>query len=223
MEYSIVNKMTVTPVQMMGTDLTTVNAARISFNGEKEMLDVKDEKLINFLAKNKHMSPFEHSTATFIIECPLFIRSQIHRHRTFAYNEVSRRYTSEDLAFYIPEALRQQAKSNRQASEGELQESAKKHSSMKAIQYGIEKSVNVYEELIDNSVAREIARGSLPQNLMTRFFMTGNLRNWAHFIELRIDSHAQVEAQMIAQQLADQLQERFPVSFGALMKYITQR
>jgi thymidylate synthase (FAD) len=213
--YGIVNNMGVHYVNHMGDDLTVVNAARISFKGEKEVLDDKDNKLIDYLAKNKHMSPFEHCTATFIIECPLFIRSQIHRHRTFAYNEVSRRYTSEDLEFYVPEVLRAQAKSNRQASDGEVQSDELRTS----IQNHICKSVGLYEKLLKEGVAREMARAVLPQSLMTRFYMSGNLRNWQHFIELRIDAHAQIEAQWIAKELSDKMVELFPEAYGALRKH----
>ena len=217
--YGLVSKMGVHLVDKMGNDLSVVNAARISFNGEKEIADAKDIKLMDYLAKNKHMSPFEHCTATFIIECPLFIRSQIHRHRTFAYNEISRRYTSEDLNFYVPEVLRAQAENNRQASEGEVGSDVNTHLE-NLMKTHICKSVGLYEKLLSEGVAREVARAVLPQNLMTRFYMTGNLRNWAHFIELRIDAHAQVEAQLIAKELSDKLVEVFPEAMGALRKYI---
>ena len=109
-------------VDHMGSDLTVVNAARISFGRKHEELTDGDIKLIEYLAKNEHLSPFEHCSMTAIIECPLYIRSQIHRHRTFAYNEVSRRYTADDLEFYIPppDDIRAQSKSNKQASEGPI-------------------------------------------------------------------------------------------------------
>jgi thymidylate synthase (FAD) len=219
MKYKIVSNMGVHHIEHMGNDNTVVNAARISFNNKKDQLDEKDIKLIDYLAKNKHLSPFEHCSATFIIECPLFIRSQIHRHRTFAYNEISRRYTSEDLSFYVPKELRTQAKSNRQASEGELSLCANELA-LDAIKSHISESVKLYNSLIQHGVAREVARASLPQSLMTKFYMTGSLRNWAHFIELRIDAHAQKEAQLIALALSEAIRKDFPESFGALMKYI---
>lgn len=219
MDYKLTNKMGVHYIDHMGDDLTVVNAARISFANEKKVIDEKDAKLIDYLAKNKHMSPFEHCSATFIIECPLFIRSQIHRHRTFAYNEVSRRYTSEGLEFYVPEELRTQAKNNRQASEGELDDHERSIAN-EAIEHHIKDSVDLYSNLLLNDVAREMARAVLPQSLMTKFYMTGNLRNWAHFIELRIDAHAQKEAQQIAEMLMMQLSAFYPESFGALRKYI---
>ena len=106
-------------VQFMGEDITIVNSARVSFGVQKDELDSKDEKLINYLIKHKHTSTLEHNIATFRIKVPLFVRSQHHRHRTWSYNEISRRYTDVNLEFYETEMLRTQHKSNRQASERE--------------------------------------------------------------------------------------------------------
>ncbi len=103
-------------VDYMGSDLTIVNSARVSFGKQKNELDEKDEKLINYLVKHRHTSTFEHNIATFRFVVPLFIRSQHHRHRTWSYNEISRRYTDVDMRFYEPSSFRTQHKSNRQAS-----------------------------------------------------------------------------------------------------------
>ena len=103
-------------VSHMGSDLSVVNAARVAFGTEKDTVDEKDVKLINYLMKHNHTSPFEHCVLTCKFTVPLFIRSQHHRHRTWAYNEISRRYTSIDMKFYEPEQFRTQHKSNRQAS-----------------------------------------------------------------------------------------------------------
>ena len=108
-------------VDAVGTDLTIVNSARVSFGVHREDLDDKDKKLIRYLIKHKHTSTLEHCFVTFRVKVPLFIRSQHHRHRTWSYNEISRRYTAEKLEFYEPKAFRTQHKSNRQASnENEL-------------------------------------------------------------------------------------------------------
>ena len=104
----------------MGSDLTIVNAARVSFGKQKEFMDDRDRKLISYLAKHKHTSTFEHNVATFRFTVPLFIRSQHMRHRTWAYNEISRRYTDVDMRFYEPEGFRTQHQSNRQASNNEI-------------------------------------------------------------------------------------------------------
>ena len=103
-------------ISHMGNDLSIVNAARVSFGAEKQELDGKDMKLIKYLVKHNHTSPFEHCAITMRFTVPLFIRSQHHRHRTWSYNEISRRYTSVDMEFYQPEEFRTQHKSNRQAS-----------------------------------------------------------------------------------------------------------
>ena len=205
----------------MGDDLTIVNAARASFNKSSDTLDERDKKLINYLAEHNHMSPFEHCTLTVLIEVPLYIRSQIHRHRTFAYNEVSRRYTSEDLDFYVPDMgdIRKQSKSNRQGSDGELDEDE----SM-AVQAMMNKfhadSLALYNNLLDLGVCREQARGVLPQNLMTKFYMTGNLRNFAHFLKLRSHKGAQQEAQEVADQLRAILTEKYPQALEALTRVL---
>ena len=107
-------------VSHMGSDLSVVNAARVSFGAEKSEVDETDKKLINYLMKHNHSSPFEHCMITMKFVVPLFIRSQHHRHRTWAYNEISRRYTSVDVKFYEPTKFRQQHSSNRQASTDEL-------------------------------------------------------------------------------------------------------
>ncbi len=203
----------------MGKDLTVVNAARISFNGEKFELDDKDIKLINYLAEHEHMSPFEHCALTVLVECPLYIRSQIHRHRTFSYNEVSRRYTSEEMKFYLPsiDDLRKQSKSNRQASSGTIDdaEAIKLLAKMDAVH---NYAFDVYEELLEAGVCREQARGILPQNLCTKFYMTGNLRNWAHFVHLRTHEGAQKEVQDVANQAKTILMENFPVATAKLLE-----
>ena len=210
------SQLKVTYVDHMGNDLRVVNSARISFGGESEAITDRDKKLIKYLADNEHMSPFEHNILTVIIECPLYIRSQIHRHRTFAYNEISRRYTSDNIEFFIPETIRKQAKSNRQASEGELEETEALNA-IHLMEKHHEESEKVFKSLLSLGVPREQARGILPQNLMTKFYMTGNLRNWIHFVKLRIDNHAQAEVQSIGRQVLDILSEKFPEATKALM------
>ena len=112
---------TVEYVEHMGSDLSVVNSARVSFGAQKDILDEKDEKLISYLIKHKHTSTLEHCLITFRFVVPLFVRSQHHRHRTWSYNEISRRYTDVDIQFYEPKEFRTQHKSNRQASnENEL-------------------------------------------------------------------------------------------------------
>ena len=172
-------------VSHMGTDLSVVNAARVSFGAEKEEVDEKDIKLINYLMAHNHSSPFEHCVLTFKFTVPLFIRSQHHRHRTWAYNEISRRYTSVDMSFYSPSSFRSQHISNRQASTDNLVDPMLDSSYFQtgmenasvAVQQHNSNSLNLYNALITKGVCREQARGVLPQNLYTQYFGTVNLHN----------------------------------------------
>jgi thymidylate synthase (FAD) len=205
------------PVHRVGEDMDfmSCSAARVSFgNEDKTGQDVeKDRKLMKYLAEHQHMTPFEYQHATFLIECPLFIRSQIHRHRTFSFNEISRRYTDENLEFWIPDKFRGQSKSNRQASDGVCDEQA---GLMIGYQLQLGEALHTYEWLLEHGVAREQARAVLPQSLLTKFYMGGNLRNWAHCIELRRDGHAQPEVQVIVNRVAEKLRELWPESCAAL-------
>lgn len=191
-------------VQCMGDELTIVNSARVSFGVEKQELDDRDQKLIKYLIKHKHTSTLEHNLATFLIEVPLFIRSQHHRHRTWSYNEISRRYTDYDMKFYYPEAFRMQSESNRQASTDDLVNPniftgfGGEGSASDVVREHCSDSLELYEKLISNGVAREQARMILPQNLYTKYYATANLNNILKFIDLRIHEGAQWEIQQLA-------------------------
>ena len=186
-------------VSHMGTDLSVVNAARVSFGTEKEEVDEKDIKLINYLMEHNHSSPFEHCVLTFKFTVPLFIRSQHHRHRTWAYNEISRRYTSVDMSFYSPSSFRSQHTSNRQASTDNLVnpmldssyfQTGMENASVAVRQHN-SNSLSLYNALIESGVCREQARGVLPQNLYTQYFGTVNLHNLLKFVSLRVHEGAQ--------------------------------
>lgn len=204
-------------VQHWGNDLMVVNSARVSFGNEKDSVDKKDIKLINYLAKHKHMTPFEHMGLTVKVTCPLYIRSQIMRHRTFAYNEISRRYTSKDLEFYMPEYedYRGQSTDNKQCSDGTL---SQKDAIMCNIlmQKAHTEALKSYERMIALGLSREQARGILPQNLLTEFYMSGNLRNWAHFLSLREGKDAQKEVRVIAEDVRALVDKHFEESAKAL-------
>jgi thymidylate synthase (FAD) len=207
----------VTLIQSMGDDNTPALAARVSFakmTTQSEMSQ-RDESLINYLAVNRHTSPFEHISATFLITCPLFIARQIQRHRTFSYNEISRRYTSKDIEFYIPRSLRKQAQTNLQCS---LPINiARSEEFIKVIREHTKVSLEKYHTLLDQGVSREQARAILPQSMYTSFWMSGNLLNWSKFLRLRLDEHAQPEATEVAQAIQSELLERYPTSLGALL------
>lgn len=197
-------------VQHMGTDLTIVNSARVSFGVEKDEVDDRDKKLINYLIKNKHTSTLEHNVLTFKFTVPLFVRGQHHRHRTWSYNEISRRYTEENIRFYEPLKFRTQHKSDRQASnEDDLinplinifhpMSSTPESIHASKLMSNVHKDLlKYYDLLIEAGVCREQARGILPQNMYTEYYGTCNLNNLIKFINLRDDSHAQWEIQQVA-------------------------
>lgn len=208
-------------VQHVGTDLTVVNSARVSFGAAKEKLDEKDKKLIKYLIKHRHTSTLEHNSVTFRFTVPLFIRSQHHRHRTWSYNEISRRYTEVDMQFYEPKSFRTQHKSNRQASnEDELINPMITHYEIPATASQWFKdhhtaSLELFNKLLDAGVCREQARGILPQNLYTQYYGTCNLNNLIKFIELRVHEGAQWEIQKAALACLDIAEELWPVTVGA--------
>ena len=206
-------------VDHMGDDLRVVNAARISFDNQKDQFDAKDEKLTNYLAKHKHYTPFEHCFLSVEIHCPLYIRSQIMRHRTFSYNEVSRRYTSENLKFYEPVSYRKQHDRSKQCSDGNVNDITNNKAKIKT-QLIHKQCLEAYNEMLNMGVSRELARGLLPQNLMTKFIMSGNLRNWSHFLKLRLDEHAQDEVRWIAENIDKIIKDKFPVAGKCLMENI---
>jgi len=209
-------------VSHMGHDLTVVNAARVSFGKQKDILDDKDERLIDYLIKHRHTSTLEHNVLTCRFMVPLFIRSQHHRHRTWAYNEISRRYTEVDLRFYEPSVFRSQHQSNRQASTNKTDdpvlyryEDGGVLSASAAVRSHHKSSLNLYENLLESGVCREQARGVLPQNLYTEYYGTCNLSNLMKFIELRIHEGAQWEIQQVAQALLTIAEEVWPITVKA--------
>ncbi len=205
-------------IDSMGDDLSIVNAARVSFGKRKDHLDKSDEGLLKYLAEHKHTTPFEHVTFTFHIKCPLFIARQWHRHRTWSYNEISRRYTSENIEFYVPAVIRcQDTKENLQGSDGELSGSESILVS-NIIAYHSNHALSLYEKLLEKNVANEMARMVLPQNMYTEFYATVDLHNLAHFLRLRCDSHAQWEIQQYANAIVELVKPIVPNSLEILIK-----
>ena len=207
-------------VQHMGNDLTIVNSARVSFGKEKTEIDGKDRKLIQYLCRNKHTSTLEHNVATFRFVVPLFVRSQHHRHRTWSYNEISRRYTDANLKFYLPKKFRTQHKNNRQASNNELidPQAYPTLSLMRVselLEYKTNECFQTYETLIDRGVCREQARMILPQNLYTEYYGTVNLNNLLKFIDLRTHKGAQWEIQRGAEAFLEIATDLWPITVNA--------
>ena len=208
-------------VTHMGSDVTIVNSARVSFGKNVQSLSSNDIKLIKYLIRNKHTSTLEHNVVTFRFKVPLFIRSQHHRHRTWSYNEISRRYTNFNLEFYEPKQFRQQSESNRQVSTdcltdpclgdtlGSASEALKKHHKA---------SLCLYERMLEAGVCREQARGVLPQNLYTEYYGTVNLNNLFKFIDLRSHKGAQWEIQQVAKACSEITKGLFPETVKAYME-----
>lgn len=204
-------------VDKMGTEASIVNAARVSFGKMRSEMDERDIKLLRYLLENRHTTPLEHVTFTFLVHCPLFVRSQWHRHRTWSYNEISRRYTEVDLEFYVPPEIHAQAASDRQASTVAPEE-MNQDALREMIRKANDASLACYNELLKNGVCREQARGVLTQNLMTTFWATVDLGNLIKFIDLRSSAHAQWEIRQYSDAIKELIKPYFP-NVAELMKW----
>ena len=217
-------------LQSWGDDLMLVNSARASFGVEKEELDEKDKNLINFLVEHKHTSTMEHNGITFRCVVPLFVRSQHHRHRTWSYNEISRRYTDINIEFYEPQSFRTQHKSNRQASNendpinpelsNEICQKLVCTSAAEAVKNHHKLSLKLFDDLLEKGVCREQARGVLPQNLYTTYYASANLSNIMKFIALRDKPDAQWEIQVLARAMMEFTQREFPYAAEAMKDHL---
>ena len=209
-------------VDFLGSDgLTSVNAARASYGKSSDTFTERDKKLVRFCMREKHTSVFEHNVVTFRFKVPLFVARQHMRHRTWSFNEISRRYTSVDIDFYEPCLFRTQHEKNHQASnlddlvdppiakvEGELSSYTKSASDLLVAHS--KRSLNLYNSLLDAGVCREQARMVLPQNLYTTYWGTVNLNNLFKFIELRDHEGAQWEIQEVAKACKALVKEVWP-------------
>lgn len=209
----VLDKGELTLVDFMGGDHSVVQSARIS-NGAvlPEWRGVPDEKLINFLGSHNHLTPFEHSVFTFYVKCPLFIAREWQRHRTFSYNERSGRYKKFEPEFYIPTSWRKPDPDNKQSSI----DYGEDYYADGLYQVACLRAFKQYERLLNAGVAREMARMVLPLSLYTEFYVTGNFRNFMHFLELRNTPEAQVEIRVYAQAIASILEDKMPLSYRAL-------
>jgi thymidylate synthase (FAD) len=218
----------------MGTDLTIVNSARVSFDIKHQNLEPRDEKLIHYLYKNKHTSPFEHCSIKFECNVPLFVARQHMRHRTWSFNEVSRRYTDVNLEFYLPEEFRPQADTNRQASvhDGNMVNPVIQvihgstqiwHSTAsELLKSHTRKSVQLYNQMLEGGVCREQARMVLPQNMYCKYVATTNLHNILKFISLRDKPEAQWEIRKLAQEMGNSVSELYPIAWAAYLDTISK-
>jgi thymidylate synthase (FAD) len=220
--------MEVQVIDFMGSDLTVVNAARVSFEKESEaeyweyldlgqtsgdlvaVLNEKDQKLIKYLAKHNHWTPFGHPQVTFRIKAPIFVARQLGKHQVgMVWNEVSRRYVDSKPEFYRPSSYRLRADNVKQGSSDET-------TAWINNDY-YDTCTYEYEMMIEEGICPEQARMVLPQSMYTKFFWTGSLAAWMRVINLRLDSHTQQETREVAEQIAGHIKTLFPVSYEALI------
>jgi thymidylate synthase (FAD) len=203
-------------LEVFGDDLTVVNAARVSFDKVSTELCQKDEKLISYLAKHNHNSPFFHPQARFRLKMPIFVAREWFRHQIgFARNEVSRRYVDSDPEFWLPTELRQRDENKKQGSKEE-QIQYNGHC-LAHLRKNNEKCLETYQYLLGHGVCPEQARAVLPQSMMTEFIETGSLAAYARLYTLRTHPSAQKEIRDIAEQVGFLLAEKFPISWRALV------
>ena len=204
-------------LETFGNDLTVVNAARVSFAKESTVLSTADKKLISYLARNGHISPFFHPQIRFRLKMPIFIAREWFRHTIgLARNEVSRRYVDTPPECWTPDGLRARDPRAKQGSKAEnIENNDAVMEEFNEFQKG---AMNFYKSLMDRGVAPEIARGVLPQSMYTEFIETGSLAAYARLCGLRLGTDAQAEIRGYATGLTSLLTERFPVSWTALQK-----
>lgn len=216
-EIKVLDKGFVRLINFMGGDETVVLAARVS-TGKGLKGEEQDKKLIHYLMKHKHETPFEHSVFQFHISCPLFVARQWFRHRIASYNERSGRYVEYEDEFYLPERLRLQAKSNKQASEfGEIPD---ERELIQMIQETYDLIYERYKKLLAAGIARELARTILPLSLYTQFYWTINARSLMNFINLRADAGAQWEIRQYAEAIAQIFKMKMPWTWEAFVQYV---
>ena len=202
--------MNVTLIDKMGSDLSVVNAARVSFAKKKLEFDEKDEKLIKYLAEHDHWSPFGHASLQFLIKAPIFVARQLVKHQVgLIWNEVSRRYVDDEPEFYIPFIWRSRPENKKQGS-GD-----------KEIEYDITDITHacktVYKQMLEEDISPEMARMVLPQNMMTEWYWSGSLMAFARVCNLRNKEDAQEETRVVTEHISKHLKDHFPVSAKYLM------
>ena len=214
----------VTYIDHMGSDLSVVNAARVSFGKSSEMdmsdqwgppkLKDKDAKLIKYLAKHKHMSPFGHAFASFHVKAPIFVARQLVKHKFLRWNEISRRYVDDEPEFYIPE-LREAAKDKKQGSGGLIDLS---HQQDEVIRHAHIEAAKQYKYLLKTGVSEEQARIVLPQSTMTEWYWSGSLDAFMDMCNLRCKLDTQYETRLVAEYILSEMINLFPVSVESLRR-----
>jgi thymidylate synthase (FAD) len=223
------NQITATYIDHMGSDLSVVNAARVSFgkksyceetrwvemgnwSGDMPVVSARDTKLINYLAKHKHISPFGHAFASFHVKAPIFVARQLVKHKFLRWNEISRRYVDDEPEFYVPDVWRGRSADKKQGSEGIVGDDGLMGSSSHN-----DFCKGFYQDMIDSGVAPEQARMVLPQSTMTEWYWSGSLDALADMCRLRCAPDTQYETRLVADDISKKMSELFPVSWSALM------
>jgi thymidylate synthase (FAD) len=210
-------------INYMGNDLTVVNAARVSFNVNKKTFIDADAKLIKYLAKHKHMSPFGHCFASFKVQAPIFVARQLVKHKFLRWNEISRRYVDTKPNWYRPSISdpdtaiwRSQTKDKKQGSGDVIQDENTQSKATFYLSEVIAEAMDSYSKLLKMGVCEEQARMVLPICHMTEWFWSGSLDAFADMCILRCAGDAQVETKMVADQISDHMEKLFPVSWKEL-------
>ena len=214
-------------VDHMGSDLSVVNAARVSMDKESEVFSTGDEKLIGYLAKHKHWTPFAHTAVSLRIKAPIFVARQLGKHQVgLVWNEVSRRYVDSEPEMYFPDVWRMKAENIKQGSSAvehpglwhSIEECGdiKRESIQERVKDAYGLLEELYAEMIDDRVCPEQARMVLPQSMMTEWIWTGNLVAFANMCKLRLDPHTQRETQEVAKMVNDVITPLYPVSWKEL-------
>jgi thymidylate synthase (FAD) len=198
-----------TYLKHMGDDLDVVNAAKVSFAKESKEFNDNSDRLIKYLAKHRHMSPFGHCFARFHVKAPIFVARQLVKHKFLRWNEVSRRYVDDEPEFYTPDVWRGRSADKKQGSEGVVNVEL-------ALLAAHATALEQYEELLEAGVAPEQARMVLPQSTMTEWWWSGSLDAFADMCNLRCAPDTQLETRLVANQICDKMRELFPVSWLAL-------
>jgi thymidylate synthase (FAD) len=214
----------VTYVDHMGSDLSVVNAARVSFgkksdwlprvhNGEAKALSAKDCRLIAYLARHNHKSPFNHTFTTFHVKAPVFVARQLVKHEYMPWNEISRRYVDEEPELYEAPIWRGRSADKKQGSEGEVKSNAN-------IFYHNNQSLMMYKQLLDEGVAPEQARMVLPQSMMTEWYWSGTVFSFAKMCSLRCKDDTQAETRVVADAIDEEMENLYPMSWESLREYM---
>lgn len=199
-------------IDVMGSDLSVVNSARVSFGKKAEKIRPRDERLINYLWEHNHSSPFRHATLQFHIKAPIFVLRQWMKHQVgCAWNEISGRYVEFDYEFYTPNHFRVQSKDNKQGSEGEIDPITEKQA-QEIYWNTCDNAMQSYSALLNMGVAKEQARMVLPLNLYSECYWTASLQAVMHFLKLREDTHSQWEIQEYARAVREISKDHFPIS-----------